>query len=399
MIPIVIQALPRWDGRYASTSCNLAKELSKKRLVFYVDHPFTWKDVKTGDDRIGTLRPEIWSDEHEPFYRPFPDFPNFISVCPDPSLPVNALPEGKIYRLLIRLVNRKIWKVVDQVLWTFKVSEFIYINSFDPVFWGIATEKKVRLKIYHCVDNMAGERYIAKHGVFAEEKAARSADFTFSTSSALNEKMKAWNLNSFLIPNAADFSLFSKNVEKIPDDLSLIPEPRIMYTGNIGLRMDMDLIGKMAAEHPEWNIVLIGPKDLREFNGQNIENIPNVYFLGSKPYLELPEYLAGASVCIIPFFPDELTKFIYPLKINEYLGSGKPVVTTRFADLSEFENVVHITDSHSEFIDSVQLAIENNSEALTVKRKEFASENTWENRVNQIEYLHSDFLTEESVTP
>ncbi|ACF12853.1 glycosyl transferase group 1 [Chloroherpeton thalassium ATCC 35110] len=396
-LPVVMQALPRWDGKYASTSLNLAKELSKERRVFYCDHPFTYKDLFTGKTRQDIrFRKPIWAGKSSPVYQPFADFPNLSVVSPAPTLVINFLPKSVLYDLAENFVNRHIWKTLNRVLSAQGISKFIYINSFDPCFSRIYTPFEVALKVYHSVDNIAGERYIARHGVRREQEFAKIADLTISTSLALTEKLRALNPKSHFVPNAADYALFSRPCAGEPKAFEKIPKPRVLYMGNIGLRIDYDALEDLAKNHPEWQLVFVGPKDPREFRGQALEALPNVWFLGAKPYAELPDYAHAADVCLIPFIPNDLTKFIYPLKINEYLGTGKPVVTSRFADLTEFETTVQIYESPEMLYDAIMQAVKENSPEKEAARKKVASANTWEERGKRFDKILEDGLRERS---
>lgn len=387
-LPIVMQALPRWDGKYASTSLNIAKQLSKNHLVFYVDHPFTYKDKLLGKSNNQIERRKaIWSGKEKPFYKPFNEFQNLIVISPSSIPPVNAFPPGSVYEAMNRFACRVIWAAINKVMDSYEVKEFIYINSFDPTFARIYTNRKVVLKIYHCVDNISGENYIARHGTNAEIKFVREADLTVSTSCALAKKMIMFNPASYYVPNAADYELFSKQVSKIPDDLEKIPHPRILYVGNIGLRIDYQMLYEAALKRPDLNFVFVGPTDPREFKGQKLEGLTNVHFLGARPYVTLPYYLKGADVCIIPFIPDDLTRYIYPLKINEYLAAGKAVVSTRFADLSCFTSVVYLADNADELISEAERAMKENDAKKEAIRKSIAAQNTWEKRLEQLEEI------------
>jgi hypothetical protein len=95
-----------------------------------------------------------------------------------------------------------------------------------------------------------------------------------------------------------------------------------------------------------------------------------------------------ASVTLIPYLCNELNQGAYPLKLNEYLAMGKPVVSTNFSpDMQAFKNVVYVADDYEDFLNSIELAILENSEELQSKRIEIATHNTWTMRVNQFKFL------------
>jgi glycosyltransferase involved in cell wall biosynthesis len=383
-----MQALPRWDGKYASTSLNIAKELSKSRWVFFVDHPFTKKDVLFNSHQPDVVfRKPIWKSQANNAYAPFEDFPRLVVISPRPIPMFNFLPPSFLYQWAEAYANWSVWQSINSVLVQYNVEKFIYINSFDPVFSQVFTHLDIALKVYHCVDNIAGERYIARHGVRREKEFAAQADMVISTSPALAQKLSEFNPESVCVPNAADFSLFSKPATKEPVDMAGIIGPKVLYMGNIGLRIDYNLLENLALKHPKLQLVFVGPKDEREFKGQALESLSNVHFLGAKPYKELIEYVHACDVCMIPFEPNDLTRYIYPLKINEYLATGKPVVSSRFADLSDFESVIYTYTNSEDCYAAITRAIDENSKQKQKARREVASKNTWENRGLQFDRL------------
>ncbi|WP_020533006.1 glycosyltransferase [Flexithrix dorotheae] len=389
-LPVVIQALPKWDAAYSSAACTIAKHFSKKRMVFYIEHPFTMKDVyskkfKTQIDK----RKKIWKDNTLCYERPFSDLQNFIAIYPRPGFPLNILPNSFVFNWLQKINEKRIWQQINPIFELFGVQEFIYINSFDPIFSGCYSNKKAALKIYHCVDNIAGEKYIAKHGIKAEVKVAKEFDMTISTSKALQQKMLSFNSNSYYVGNATNFLLFDKAASKPTKELSNIVGKKVIYTGNIGLRIDYELIRKSALINPDLQFIFIGPINHREFKGHKLEHIDNIHFLGPKPYEDLGKYLGEADVCIIPFLCNDLTKYIYPLKINEYWAAGKPVVTSRFADFGEHEKEIYTFKNAEEFGDAIRKAIKEDSTKKIASRKKIASVNTWENRILEFENLIS----------
>lgn len=382
--PVVMQALPRWDGAYASTALKVAQELSRDRIVFYVDHPFTWKDLVNKDlaPQVNT-RKALWENK-EYSHHPFKEFPNFINICPKAVPSINFMPEGAVYEQCRKYNNYKVWQFINAVLDKYGISEFIYINSFDPVYSKVATDKRVALSVYHCVDHIPGERYIAKHGITSEIEFAKAADITISTSKPLMQRLRQWNPNSYTVENAADYELFSSvPSDNIPKDIASIPHPRVLYMGNIGLRIDYNLLEKVALELPDYHFVMAGPINKREFKGERLKKLNNVYFLGRKDYKEVPAYINAADVCLIPFVCTEYTKYIYPLKINEYLSLGKPVVCSNFANLDSFDHLVSRYNTPEEFIQELQRAYQTDTAVDASKRKVFAAENTWDKRMER----------------
>src|SRR5690606_19088504 len=125
----------------------------------------------------------------------------------------------------------------------------------------------------------------------------------------------------------------------LPEDLGRIPRPIIGYTGNICHREDYELVNAICRGHPDKNLVMVGPRNHIGHTEIDLDAIPNLHFLGPKKLEQLPAYLANFDVLILPFLCNEVTKSIYPLKINAYLASGKPVVATPFSeDIDSFRD-------------------------------------------------------------
>jgi len=374
-LPVVFQALPKWDSDYASTSLTIAQLLSKKRAVFYIEHPFSVVDAIKKSNRSSLSKRSGSTSQ------PFTEFPNFTVIHPPLIFPFNSLPNSTMYNSLMNKYLKKLWKHVDSVLIENQFDSFIYVNSFDPNFGEIQTQLSCKKKIYHCVDWIGGEEYIAKHGLASEEHFVRNlADIVITTSEPLAKRLKKWNSNTTCIPNAADFSHFYGNHVE-PDEYKSIPGKKIVYVGNIGLRIDYALIEKTAIEHPEWSFIFVGPKDPTYFKGQELEKLNNVHFLGKRAYKDLPAYMQHADVALIPFEKSTLTEFIYPLKLNEYLATGVPVVSSDFTDLSDFKSAIDSYSSPEEFSQKIQSAIITNSPEKKAHREFIAKLNTWENRM------------------
>ena len=381
MLPIVFQALPKWDGAYNSTALTISKMLSAGRKVFYVEHPFSITDTMRNRNRTQLKKRK---DRFTIF--PFNDHPNFFVINPPNIIPINSLSENWAYQFLKKQYIRSLWKRIDFVLNSMGIHEFGYVNSFDPVFFEFNSALKCRFKIYHSVDLIEGEPYIAKHGVKAEKIASTKADMVVTTSNPLKERLKPFNKNTVCIPNAADFKHFS-STQKKPVEYQSSNRKKLVYTGNIGLRIDYGLLERLARLYPDIDIYLVGPKDPAYFGGQKLETVSNIHILGAKNYTELPAYLHHADVLIIPFLKNELTRHIYPLKLNEYLATGKPVITTRFTDLTGFEDVLTILDTDAEEKEILQHSILENNALVCEARIQRASQNTWEHRIIEWETI------------
>ena len=169
---------------------------------------------------------------------------------------------------------------------------------------------------------------------------------------------------------------------EIPKEFEGVSKKVIGYIGNIERRMDYDLVKKIAFIHQDKLLYLIGPISSNEYKTEGLDKIENIVFTGGKNIEQLPAYLQNIDCAIIPFKCNKLTKSIYPLKINEYLAGGKPVITTNFSeDIRMFSDVVYIARDHDDFISLIAQSLEENDNTLAMKRLEHASRNSWASRV------------------
>ena len=397
---IIMLALPRWDGQYSSTAYSLSKALSQHTRVFYVDNPFTIKSLlsERQSPQIAKRKNALLFGK-EVFSRPDTVYPNLVAVTPRVVFPVNFLPKGLAFDAISRVNDVIVKEAISRIISEFKVKKYILINSFNP-FYGrfFKLNPPPFLQVYQTVDNISESEYLHKHGVWLEEEWMKKSDFTIVTSSELKRTSEANTSNVFLLPNAANTKLFQRAYrEKFmrPKELENIASDKriICYVGNICHRLDYQLLVKIAQENPDKVLLMIGPFANEQYKTSGLSSFPNVIFAGKKALEELPAYLHFANVCIIPFLCNQLTKSIYPLKINEYLSAGKPVVSTTFSeDILSFSDVMYASDSHASFLANINKAIADDSPEFAQERVVRASPNNWEDRAQQFTVLVEEFL-------
>lgn len=389
---IIMLALPRWDGKYSSTAYSLAQALSTHTRVFYIDNPFTYKDYLTQRDTPQLRkRKSALLNGKEIFSIPVPENTNLIAVTPKLIFPINWMSAGRIYDKLAKINDQIVFKAITQTLESYSIRKFIFINSFNPLFGRHFPDSfSPLLTIYHCVDDISKSEYISKHGTRLESEAVKRADFTLVTSMELKRLKEKDNANVYYHPNAANVDLFQEGFRSKPAkpvELQAIPAGKkiIFYMGNICHRLDYELLRKIAVQHGDKYLVMVGPRTNDNFKKAGLDTMSNVIFTGSKLLQELPAYVAYSDCCIIPFLCNELTRSIYPLKINEYLSGGKPVVTTDFSeDIATFAEVAYVSSSHEAFIQNIQQAIDMDTIELARARVAYASSNNWEARADQL---------------
>jgi teichuronic acid biosynthesis glycosyltransferase TuaH len=391
-IPLVMISMSRWDGDFSSAAWSLAKTFSKNQPVIYVDYPFTlidyWREQKT--PAVIKRRKSLLYGK-DPLVPLHQYGPNLFALTPPLMLPVNWLPEGWLYKLLSNWNDRRLLRSIRKGLTELGSSECFFFNSFNPLYLSsLPTDFPARAFLYQSRDNIrALEPYLRKHGARAEIEAVKNSLLSIVTSRQLQADLTDLSgIPVEYLPNAADFETFRKAYEEelaLPPELDGIPHPIIGYTGNICHRSDYDLLAAICKGHPDKNIVMVGPRNHWNSTSIDLDAVPNLHFVGPKPLERLPEFLAHFDVLILPFLCNEVTKSIYPLKINEYLASGKPVIATPFSeDILSFNGIIRLEKDHQLFVAAISEEMVNDTPMRRLQRYEEASKNTWDNRVEQI---------------
>ncbi|MNY09104.1 putative teichuronic acid biosynthesis glycosyltransferase TuaH [compost metagenome] len=186
------------------------------------------------------------------------------------------------------------------------------------------------------------------------------------------------------MPNGVEYAHYARACdprEVIPADVACLPSPVIGYLGNLEARFDYDLIAACAAARPDWSWVLIGPvQPAYAARAEVLRRLPNVHLLGPRPASSAPGYLKGFDVGIIPFVASAQTRAIYPLKLNEYLAAGLPVVMTPFAPLDGFAGTCWIAEGQAAFGAAIAQALAARSSEHREARMALARENDWSAR-------------------
>jgi hypothetical protein len=390
---LIIMGLSRWDNLLNSSVLNIAKEYSKSNRVFYIDRPFSFKDYYLKKEDSAIKRKSALLDGEDLYQRVEFDHGYFTAVTPRLSWPINFLPEGKLYDLVLNYNLKKVGEVIEKIIKDFEIKNYIFLNSFIPEYFEVIPKNCVQplLKIYRSSDDISQEEYIARHGVRKEREAIEKADIVLTTSFGLKEKLERIQKPVHRIPNAAEFKLFERPspMPSIPNEL-INAKGKIMFlSGNIsGLRIDYELIGKICQRFSNDTLLIVGPYSQKDFTDHGLEKYKNLILTGAKRVEQLQSYLAYSQCALIPFLLNTLTFGIYPLKINEYLASGLPVISTNFSeDIASFGEVIYLAESHEDFLVKVKTAMNENSEEKAKKRIQVSLQNNWGNRVGEIKRL------------
>ena len=377
---IICVSMTTWEGDYMKAVVHMMGNMAKNNRVLFIDYAFTLKDLIKGVfgqtnipvNRILGLCPRLRIVQYQGY--------ELHHLTLPPILPTNWINNSFIFDFIM---NVQVWLIsklsIKKVLASLNFINPIMINAFNPVL-GSSLQKSLSLNksIYYCYDEISAAGWCSKHGKRLEEKFAQQVNMVAVTSTALLESKSQLNPHTILIKNGVDFDLFHQayKMGKVHTN------KKIGYIGSLDFRVDYDLLKTLIMAKPEYEFMFIG-RIMDERNCERLSVHSNVQFLGSKQPKELPMLLSQIDIAIIPFVKNEFTRNIYPLKINEYLAAGLPVVSTDFADMSDFQEIINIENNVDGFLKAIEESM--NDFSLQLKRIEMAKNNDWSSRTEQLE--------------
>jgi glycosyltransferase involved in cell wall biosynthesis len=357
---IVCIGLPQWEGDYQKPTVELLKELSGSHKILYVEYTRTLKDTKYPKKGVLSKKYSRNGDE--------------INVLTPPSIfPMNWINNPKMYDFMLDL-NAKILK--NSILSAMKklnIKNPVVLNAFQPAFGTkLLGQLNEKATYYFCYDELSEAKWCQKHLPNYEKEFLQKVKGAIVTSEGLKSNKIKNQPNTHLIQNGVESEMFENTVTNSTKNNV------VGYLGTIDDRMDIEMLSNAAEKYPNLNFLYIGRVlDERVFKALDV--YPNVQFVGSKKPSELGYYLENMQVGIIPFVKNGFTKNIYPMKINQYLAYGMPVVSTDFADLSDFGDLIYYSSS-DKFVNNLGLAINEKQNEKFTERVEFAMSNTWTNK-------------------
>ena len=218
---------------------------------------------------------------------------------------------------------------------------------YTPMMLPFSREVPSACTVYDCMDELANFRFAPPQLLELERELLAASDIVFTGGYSLYEAKKDRHPNIHPFPSSVDRAHFAqaRAMDAEPDDQLHLRKPRFGFYGVVDERMDLELLDAVAAAHPEWSVVVVGP--VVKIDPSELPARDNLHYLGGKTYDELPAYLGGWDVALMPFAINDSTKFISPTKTPEYLAGGRPVVSTPITDV-----IRHYGDLEGVFIAS-----------------------------------------------
>ncbi len=298
-----------------------------------------------------------------------------------------ARPSGESAALQAQLLRGffRDHRIADYVLWYYTPMAMEFTRDLTP-----------RAVVYDCMDELAAFAGAPAAMREREQELLARADVVFTGGQTLYEIKRHSHPNVHAFPSSVDVDHFARGRVRQPDpnDQAHIPHPRLGFFGVVDERMDLDLLRRLSAARPDWHLVIVGP--VVKIDPSVLPIAANIHYLGSKPYDELPSYLAGWDVALLPFARNDATRFISPTKTPEYLAAGKPVVSTSIRDVVRpygIQGLARIADDPDEFVAAVEAALGEDSAERWRQVDAFLTQTSWDGTWTRMYRLVSAAMT------
>jgi UDP-galactopyranose mutase len=251
-------------------------------------------------------------------------------------------------------------QLIDQLMQEQSIQNFV-AWYYTPMALSFSNHLKPFVTVYDCMDELSAFAGAPPELLIREKELFNKADLVFTGGHSLYEAKRDKHPAVYPFPSSIERAHFAqaKTSKQQPDDQQNIPSPRMGFYGVIDERMDIDLLGKVAALRPDWQLVMLGP--VVKIDPATLPKPGNIHYLGMKSYKELPAYLSGWDVALLPFAMNESTKYISPTKTPEYLSAGIPVVSAPIRDVIKPYGdlgLVHIASTAEEFVSAIEKALQ-----------------------------------------
>ena len=259
---------------------------------------------------------------------------------------------------------------------------------YTPMALSISNHLKPDMVIYDCMDELSNFKFAPAELKQKEKELFRIADLVFTGGHNLYEAKKNSHHNIFPFPSSIDRNHFmqARLLTKEPEDQANLTHPIFGFYGVIDERFDVELLREVATRKCEWNFVIIGP--VVKIDPAILPQLDNIHYTGARNYGQLPAYLSGWDVAMIPFLLNDSTKYISPTKTPEYLAAGVPVISSSIVDVVNpygVNNLVHIADDADAFIKAGEKELGRvNKKSWMAQVDLFLKENSWDQTWSQM---------------
>jgi UDP-galactopyranose mutase len=348
-LPLVVFSHLRWDFVYQRPQ-HVVSRLAKSREVVFVEEPAIEAGVTPSLD-VEQLMPGL--------------------VRCRPRLPAGSPGFSDDHRA-------KLAELLGKQLSTSRIDRHA-AWLYTPMALSLATALCPEVVVYDCMDELSLFKGAPAGLLDEERRLLERADVVFTGGPSLYRAKRARHGDVHNLPSSVDVAHFSRARDALaePADQRALPHPRLGYFGVLDERIDPTLINEIAVRHPEWQIVLIGP--VVKIESASLPRHPNVHYLGQRAYADLPAYLSGWDVCLLPFALNDATRFISPTKTLEYMAAERPIVSTSVRDVADlYGDVVHLANTPAEFVSACEVALTDRSPQRRAAMQRLVSRTSWD---------------------
>lgn len=358
-----------WRAENRTSSHHIAHRLSRRIPLLYVDSPGMRAPNLSGRDvrkLVRTLR--------RAFALPTRIEPN-LWLSTVPQLPFRSVPG-------VAWLNQRFarWALRRAIRHIGFERYLLWFSLPHPGFMaGKLGEQAV---VYYCIDDYAAHPGVDPVTIQrCDDALTRAADWVFVAPPALMEAKRRLNKSVFFSPHGVDAELFARASDPATPRPAALPAttgPIVGFFGSVADWIDIGLIAKVARERPAYTVLLVGhvSTDVSE-----LAALPNVQMVGAQPYDSLPNWASVFDVAVIPYRRNRQVMNANPLKLREYLATGKPVVSVSTPEVDRFAGLVSIAQSSEEFVSLVDQAIQEQDPAASRRRMQSVAATSWESRV------------------
>ena len=252
---------------------------------------------------------------------------------------------------------------------------------YTPMALPLALDLRPSATVYDCMDELSAFKGAPELLPLRERALMDRADVVFTGGRSLYEAKRTRHPNVHCFASSVDAEHYAqaRRRHRDPADQRDIARPRLGFFGVIDERFDKDLLRGMAEACPGWSFVMIGP--VVKIAREELPDLPNIHYLGMKVYDELPRYIAGWDVALIPFARNESTRYISPTKVLEYMAAGKPVVSTSIADIVRpygEQELVRIADTPEDAIAAARAGMSEDARLRIAAFDAYLADTSWE---------------------
>ncbi len=315
-----------------------------------------------------------------------------ITVCqPHTNVPHYGFHDDQI-PVLQGLLSDLVPEGERPVVWFYTPMALPLLQGLDPA-----------LVVYDCMDELSAFKNPPKQLLQRESALLNIADLVFTGGPSLYEAKKNRHPNAHCFSSSVDAAHFRQALDAAIShpEQAHVAGPRLGFYGVIDERFDTGLVREMAAAHPEWQIVLVGP--VVKIDPAELPRAENVHYMGQRGYQLLPKFLAGWDVCLLPFAMNESTKFISPTKVLEYMAAEKPSVSTPITDVKvPYGDVVAIAETPAEYIAACERMLAQSAEenaAMAKRMREVVANTSWDKTAARMHELISNAVPGNKARP